>query len=48
MNAYRHTFYQYFKDELVSVIEQAGFKIEKFAYSPGALNRHFNFELSKK
>lgn len=37
----------YNKQELLSVVEAAGFKIRHFAYSPGTLGRHFNLALVK-
>jgi len=40
--------FQYYKDELFKVLNDAGFKIEKFDYSPGVAARHFNLALVKK
>jgi len=40
--------YQYNKTELINVISDAGFKIDKFAYSPGILNRNRCFNLALK
>lgn len=34
--------WQYSRDELVAVLEGAGFRIEALEYSPGVLHRHFN------
>jgi len=39
--------WQYEKSELLDVVDAAGFKVLKFAYSPGLLNRHFNLMLAK-
>ena len=39
--------YQYKKEELLRVMDNAGFKIIKFAYSPGVVDRHFNLVLTK-
>lgn len=39
--------YQYNKKELIEIINKAGFKIKRFRYSPGLLNRHFNISLIK-
>jgi hypothetical protein len=37
--------YQYEKDELFGLVEEAGFAVERFAYAPGVLHRHFNLTL---
>ena len=39
--------YQYYKDELINVIKETGFKIVRFDYSPGVAARHFNLALIK-
>jgi len=40
--------YQYNKYELFHILDEAGFKIEKFDYATGFFYRHFNLVLSKK
>jgi len=35
----------YNRQELLSLMAQAGFRIDRFAYSPGVGHRHFNLEL---
>jgi 2-polyprenyl-3-methyl-5-hydroxy-6-metoxy-1,4-benzoquinol methylase len=41
--------YQYNTQEIHQLIKDAGFKIEKFAYSkPGQRARHFNYQLAKE
>jgi len=39
--------YHYNKHELLEIIDEAGFRIERSKYSPGLLNRHFNLALVK-
>jgi len=39
--------YQYKKEELLMVLENTDFKVKKFAYSPGVVNRHFNLVLER-
>ena len=34
--------WQYSKTELFSVLDSSGFRVDRFAYSPGLANRHFN------
>src|SRR5262245_60567097 len=40
--------YQYTEDELLETLDQAGLRVEKFAYAPGQGKRHFNFTLLSK
>lgn len=40
--------WQYTKEELFSVLDSAGFRVDRFAYSPGVLNRHFNLVVVPK
>lgn len=40
--------FQYNKEELLKILEESGFKIIKFVYSPGVINRHFNLMLERK
>ena len=40
--------WQYNKNELLYVLDEAGFYVEKFAYSKGVMARHFNLMLRKK
>jgi 2-polyprenyl-3-methyl-5-hydroxy-6-metoxy-1,4-benzoquinol methylase len=40
--------WQYTKDELFGVLEESGLKIDRFSYSPGTPNRHFNLQASVK
>lgn len=35
----------YNRQELVNLVTEAGFRIDRFAYSPGVGHRHFNLEL---
>ena len=37
--------YQYTKKELLTVLEEADLKVERFGYSPGVASRHFNLTL---
>lgn len=37
--------YQFNKQELLSVLWQAGFRVERLDYSPGVIYRHFNLTL---
>jgi len=39
--------YHYNKHELLEIIDEAGFRIERLKYSPGLLNRNFNLTLVK-
>jgi SAM-dependent methyltransferase len=39
--------YQYTKKELLSVLEAAGFRVERFSYSPGVTSRHFNLTVTR-
>jgi 2-polyprenyl-3-methyl-5-hydroxy-6-metoxy-1,4-benzoquinol methylase len=39
--------YQYTKEELLEVLNSAGFKVDRLGYSPGYNFRHFNLSLSK-
>jgi len=36
------------KNELLYVLDEAGFEVKKFDYSPGVVSRHFNLSLVKK
>jgi 2-polyprenyl-3-methyl-5-hydroxy-6-metoxy-1,4-benzoquinol methylase len=38
--------WQYNMDELLSVVHESGWTVERFAYSPGQGGRHFNLELA--
>ena len=40
--------WQFSKEELLKVLDEAEFKVERFAYSPGLMHRHFNLTLVKK
>lgn len=40
--------YQFDKEELFGVLEAAGFTVDRFDYSPGVVNRHFNLALKIK
>ncbi|MDH3766400.1 MAG: class I SAM-dependent methyltransferase, partial [Nitrosopumilus sp.] len=40
--------FQFSKEELLKILENAGFNILEFAYSSGVMNRHFNLMLNKK
>jgi 2-polyprenyl-3-methyl-5-hydroxy-6-metoxy-1,4-benzoquinol methylase len=40
--------WHYNKNELLYVLDEAGFYVEKFAYSKGVMARHFNLMLRKK
>jgi SAM-dependent methyltransferase len=37
----------YSKDELLQLVKDAGFRVARFAYSPGVGHRHFNLELRR-
>jgi SAM-dependent methyltransferase len=37
----------YSREELLDVVQQAGFVVSRFAYSPGVGHRHFNLELRR-
>lgn len=39
--------YQYTKEELISLIDRSGYRIEKLAYASGVVDRHFNLSLKK-
>jgi SAM-dependent methyltransferase len=38
----------YSKKELLQLLKDAGFRVERFAYSPGVGHRHFNLELRRE
>jgi SAM-dependent methyltransferase len=40
--------YQFSKEELLTLIDDAGLKVERFEYAPGVVHRHFNLTLVKK
>jgi len=40
--------YVYTKPELLKVLDEAGFAVKRFGYSPGESSRHFNLALAKK
>jgi SAM-dependent methyltransferase len=40
--------YQYSRNELYIVLDEAGFRIERFKYSPGVVGRHFNLSVIKQ
>jgi SAM-dependent methyltransferase len=40
--------YVYTKTELLHVLDEAGFAVKRFGYSPGEFSRHFNLTLTKK
>ena len=40
--------WQYAKEELLDVLDKSGFTIDRFGYSPGTPNRHFNIQASAK
>ena len=39
--------YQFNKEELLKILDDVGFEIIKSSYSPGVINRHFNFVLKR-
>jgi len=46
MTKFGNIHWQYSKEELLHVIEEAGFKVDRLRYAPGMPNRHFNLQLS--
>lgn len=40
--------WQYSRDELLSILDEAGFRVERFEYAPGVVGRHFNVEATRK
>ena len=40
--------YQYSKEELFNIADQAGLRVKRLAYAPGHITRHFNLVLMKK
>jgi SAM-dependent methyltransferase len=40
--------WQYTKEELFEVLDNSGFRIDRFGYSPGTPNRHFNIQAGIK
>ena len=38
--------WQYSRDELLDVIARSGFQVDRLAFAPGMVSRHFNLQLS--